>query len=916
MGGVTYEQEKQRAAHLLILFVCTIMIVVLTGESILLGWDKGAIALLFIGLAASWVVHITESIPEEIRLWAYFILSMLAFFFYGIHETSIYDLAPVMIMVIIMYSVTERYSIIRLCVATYFLTMGYDFVFVLGSSLELSPLVVTRTLLHLLLVYMAGYMTKVSMKRRNKEKSQTEEQIAKLEEANRRTEDFLTNVSHELRTPINVVTGITSVMLKNEDNWEKRKDIRAIQTAGQRLFGQIEDILDYTELDTGKIRVSEDTYMISSLVNDIIALNRQKKRENHLELIFDVDAGIPAVLIGDEKKIKKILEHLIDNAYKFTVKGGIYVRIYALRKKYGINLCIQVCDTGIGIKEEELTVIQERYYQSSAGRDRRAGGLGLGLPIVYGMVSALEGFIQLKSKPGEGTTVSVSIPQKVADETPCMAIENRRDLCLACYLRPEICDIPEIRDYYNKTISHMVQGLDMPLHRVFQLDELKKLASMYQLTHVFLGREEYEADRAYFEEMDQNIRVVVITEEDFVLPKNSRVEFLRKPFYSLPLVHILNAKEDEEVQLKEKTMVCPGISVLVVDDEPMNLLVAEGILKNYQMSVTTADSGTKAIALCEEREFDLIFLDHMMPEMDGVETLKKLQKIYDDAGRIPSVIAFTANAVSGAREMFLKEGFDEFISKPIERLELERILRKVLPKSSFMYEEEYESTPSGETEQKHSVEDILQRLHGAGIDTDSGIQYCGGDREFYVELLTKFEKDAEKKKTEISNFFQKEDWRNYQILVHALKSTAKMVGAVSLSENAKAAEMAAKNQDAEYIREHHDPLLSQYDQVAHGIRDILELAEDGPLQVVSEEKAEISRDEMILRLAQLKEGLDTFEADKAEHLMKDLDTMIYGGKPVEELLSEVRQDLEDFEFTSASEKVDALINQVKGGEAE
>lgn len=924
-----YEQEKQRATHLMILLVCTILILLLTGESLLLRWETGAIVLLLLGLGASWVLHITETVPESTRLWMYVTLSMLAFFFYGIHEISMYDLAPLMLMLIILYSITERYSIIRLCVVTYFLTMGYDFLFVPGAFAELSSLAVSRTLFHFVLVYMAGYMTKIVMKRNSKERTNTDNIIAKLEETNRRTEDFLTNVSHELRTPINAVTGITAVMLKKEEDADKRKDIYSIQTAGHRLFSQIGDILDYTEIDTGRMKVSEDVYMISSLINDIIIGNRLSERENAPELIFDIDAGIPAVLLGDEKKIKKILEHLIDNAFKFTKKGGIYVRVYALHKPYGVNLCIRVSDTGVGIAEEELEKIRERFYQSNAGRNRRAGGLGLGLPIVYGMVSAMEGFIQIESTEGRGTTVSVSIPQKVSDEAPGMVVKNREALCLACYLKPEKYTVPEVRDYYNEMISHIVQGMAITLHRVSNMDELERLTSMYQLTHLFIGREEYEEDQSYFETLNQNIKIIVVANSDFVLPQGSRVKVLKKPFYSLPIVNILNAGAEEEVLLKEKRMICPGIKTLIVDDEPMNLMVAEGIFKDYQMRVTTAESGSQAIEICEQEDFDLIFLDHMMPEMDGVETLKRLRKIHADTGRELTVIAFTANAVSGAREMFLREGFDEFVSKPIETLELERILRKVLPKSAISFvDENYkkgskladtkkqeEGTSAGQMLDEHAEEDKISRIERAGIHTQSGIQYCNGDKEFYVELLTKFAKDAKRKKTEINNFFKQEDWGNYAILVHALKSNAKMVGADSLSENAKNLEMAAKNQDAGYVREHHEALLAEYRQVVQCILDVFHLGENGSMQGDKEHGTEISKEELLKRLAELKKGLDTFEADKAEALLFEMSGTIYEGASVGELLYDVRQDVDDFEFASASEKVEAFIKSVEGGEA-
>lgn len=902
-----HEREKQRATHLFILLVCTFMIMALVAESLLLGWEKGAIVLLLLGVVLSWVIHITEKIPESIRLWLYFTLTMLATFFYGIHETSMFDLAPLIIMIIILYSTAEKYSIIRLCVIIYFLIMCYDFVFVLGASVELSPLAVSRICFHFILVYLVGYMTKIMLKRRKKERKTILNKIAELEETNRRTEDFLTNVSHELRTPINAVTGITAVMLKNEEDEAKKKDLFSIQVAGQRLFSQIGDILDYTEIDTGRIKVSEEPYMMLSVINDIIIGNRLSERGNKRELIFDIDVDIPSVLLGDEKKIKKILEHLINNAFKFTKKGGIYVRVYALHKKYGINLCMKVCDTGEGIGEDELVKIKERFYQSNGGRNRRAGGLGLGLPIVYGMVSAMEGFMQIESTVGKGTTVSVSIPQKVFEENPCMVVENPKALCVACYFRLGKCEIPEVRDYYNEMISHMIQGLDMPLHRVSDMDELEKLTTMCQLTHLFIGKEEYEENRTYFEELESDIKVVVVAEDEYALSQGNRAKLLKKPFYSLPIVNILNAETTEEEDLfKEKYMVCEGVKVLVVDDEPMNLMVAEGIFRGYKMSVTTAEGGRNALELCEKEDFDLIFLDHMMPEMDGVETLKRLRKIYTEAGRVPMVIAFTANAVSGAREMFLREGFDEFLSKPVEPLELDRILRKVLPKSSISYVNE---KPGKDLE-----EDIITRFEHIGIQTQSGIQYCCGDRKFYVELLNKFAKDAERKGTEINEFFKKEDFESYTILVHALKSTAKTVGADSLSENAKQLEMAAKNHDINYVREHHAELLAEYRQVVQDILRVLDPDGRKTLQMQQEDKTEIAKEELLQRLTELKEGLDTFEADKAELLIRELNKTAYNGISLEELLYKIGQDVDDFEFASASEKVEDLIKKVEGGE--
>lgn len=933
-----YGQENQRVTHLIVLLCYTILALGLTVESILLGWDLGAVMLILAGLVACWGLHITGKIPEDIRQWIYVVLTMVTFFFYGIHDTSIYDMATLMIVVIIMYISTEKYSIINLCMAVYFFMMFYDFVFIVGRTMEYTSLVISRTLLHLMLVYMAGRLSKIIIHRRRQERKKTNDIVAALEETNRRTEDFLANVSHELRTPINVVTGLTAVMLKNEDNKEKRKDILSVQMAGHRLFSQIEDILDYTEIDTGRIKVTEDTYMISSIVNDIIAGNRMQERENAPEVIFDVDAGIPSLLIGDRRKIKKIINHLLDNAMKFTKKGGVYVRIYALPKEYGINLCIRVSDTGIGIDEENLMKIKERFYQLNGGRNRRAGGLGLGIPIVCGMTTAMEGFLQIESKEEDGTTVSVSIPQKVADALPCMSITNRESLCLGCYLRPEKYAVPEVRNYYNETITHMVRGLDLVLHRVFNLEELEKLVSMYQLTHLFIGKEEYEENKEYFERADKNTEIVVIADDSMVLSGGSRIKQIRKPFCCLPVISMLNAGPAKGTDgLKKECMVCPGVRVLVVDDEPMNLMVAEGILRDYQMQVKTAESGMKALELCDKEKFDLIFLDHMMPEMDGVETLKRLRKMYTEEGETLMVIAFTANAVSSAREMFLREGFDEFVSKPIEELELERVLKKVLPKSSIVFvdkdwhdddrygqdictaekhpeEREADATAERSMEIK-TEEDIFSRLEEFGINTRAGLQYCRGDKEFYRELLAKFAQDASQKEQAIDECWKKEDLMNYRIMVHALKSSAKMIGADSLSESARKAEEAAKKQDMAYIGAHHEELLATYRETAIEMLETPASDSDSPeiTALGNGNDTQISGEEFLQRLNALKDCFDTFEADRAEILIAEMSSMVYGGMPVEELLRDIREDVDEFEFRKASEKVQALMESMEGG---
>lgn len=897
-GYFMYEKEKQRENHLIVLLVYTFFSLILTGESLLLGWEVGAIVLLLTALIGSWVIYITDMVSGGMRLWLYFALTMISCFFYGIHQTSVFDLAPLMILIMILFSVTEKSSIIRLCVITYYLTMCYDFIFVLKHAIELTTLTVTRTLLHLGLVLVSGCLVNLVLKRRKSERVYSDKKIEKLEETNRRVEDFLANVSHELRTPINAVTGISTVMLQKEEEQEKREQLSSVQMAGKRLFGQIEDILDYTEIDTNKIRLSEENYTPSLVVSDLVS-EHWEKEEKQPELLFDYDTKIPPVLLGDERKIRKILKHLVDNAMKFTQEGGVYVRIFSLKKSYGINLCIEVSDTGVGIAKDELERITERFYQTSTGRNRKVGGLGLGLSIVYGMVRVMNGFMRIESEEGRGTTVTVSIPQQVAEENPEKPLINNKNLCVACFLMTEKYKVPQVREYYNKMIAHMVKQFDILLHRVTNRDELEQLLEVTPVTHLFVGEEEYRVNKNYLEMIDSKVRIVVVAGKNIILPQEKRIEIIRKPLCTQSVLNILKEKESDLSKRKKRKMICPGIKVLVVDDEPMNLTVAKGIFENYQMIVKTVISGKEAIAACEKERFDIIFLDHMMPEMDGIETLKQLRKMQKESGQEYIIVAFTANAVSGAKKMFMEEGFDEFVSKPIETMTLERVLCKVLPKSSITYV----------SEEKEAVKADERKTN---FDRNAGLQYCRGDEMFYRELLAQFHSESVKKRQMIEADYEQKNMEDYRIRVHALKSTAKMIGAENLSDLAKDLEMAAKEKDWDFIEKNHKEVLDQYAAAVVEIGSLLGT-------VLEEEEfsvTQINSEKLLEELMLLMEKLRAYEIDEAEKIIQKLQHIKCANLLGKELIEDIKQDVTDFEFDRALNKTEKLYKRVERGECE
>ena len=816
------KNDNFQASHLMLLIGYSILAVILVVESFLMGWEKWALIPITIGMFFSWIFHIRQLLSTNARLWFYAILMMFSFFFYGIHQTSTFDLAVVMAGIMVLYTLTGKKALINFAVITYYLSMGYEITVMALSGEEFDSLIISRTVMHCLIIFLIGWFSKAIIDKWTQVLDKSKDEIVMLTDATNRLNDFLANVSHELRTPVNAVIGLTGICIDKEDKEDIRRDMIAVRNAGRKVAEQIGDILDYSEIDRKNIVVNNEDYMLSSILNDLVTEIREYKSKD-VELIIDVDPSIPSVMNSDATKIKKILRALISNGLKYTHDGGVYVRISCEAQDYGVNLSIEVTDTGIGMSEEELERVYERFYQVDSGRARLGGGLGLGLSIVSGFVSLLGGFMIIKSKPDVGTTVHVSLPQTVVDASSCMSVNNPDKLCLGAFLHFEKFENPVVREYYNSMVLNIVNGLGIQMHRVDNTDNLKRLKESLPMTHLFVGEEEYCSDIELMEELAKDMIVVVVANQDFTLPAKSNARILEKPFYCFPVTTILNTDINTRVKEGGKLRL-NGVRALVVDDEPMNLVVGKSIFKRYGMVVSTATSGPESIDICREKQFDIIFMDHMMGGMDGVEAMKKIRGDVTGLDNNVPIVALTANAMSSAKQMFLSEGFDGFVSKPIEIEELERVLKQVLPKSllSFEYEDEEGNSYIGEEEKEEpetketiikepEKKTLAEKLEGSKIDVEAGLKYCLGDEEFYNTLLIQFANEASEKIPALMDFYEQKDWGNYEIIVHALKSTSKMIGAMELSEEALKLEKAAKEKKESYIFDNHDHVMSVYE---------------------------------------------------------------------------------------------------------
>ena len=514
---------------------------------------------------------------------------------------------------------------------------------------------------------------------------------------------FLSNMSHEIRTPINAVLGMNEMILRECSDKQLLSYASNIQSSGKTLLFLINDILDMSKIESGKMEIVRVEYEPENLIMDLWNVIFLRAQEKGLDISFTLDETLPRIMFGDDVRIKQIVTNLLTNAVKYTPQGGIAMHVaYERRGEGQIALIISVKDTGMGIRKEDMGKLFESFQRLDEEKNRNIEGTGLGMNITMSLLKLMDGEMKVESEYGQGSEFTVTIPQRI------------------------VCDEPV-----------------------------------------------------------------------------GNFEAIRK-------------RREQNLAQKQQTFEAPEASVLVVDDNSMNLTVFKSLLKRTKMRITTADSGSRCLELVQKERYHIIFMDHMMPEMDGIETLHEIRKLSDSPNIDTPVIVLTANALSGAREGYLKEGFADFLTKPIDGDLLEQTTEKYLPKELVIRAKVDRRQSKGE-----SVKTDHEKYLQYGIFIENGLSHAKGDAEMYLELVRMFIREREKQE-ELNRFRSEQNMKDYAIRVHGLKGNARTLGAEQLADIAFEHEKQSKADNVEYVNRHFAQLLEIWESTLEGFEKYVE----------------------------------------------------------------------------------------------
>lgn len=617
-----------------------------------------------------------------------------------------------------------------------------------------------------------------------------------IEHAAQMKSDFLANMSHEIRTPMNAVIGMAEMALREDLPSAARGYIGQIISSGKTLLTIINDILDFSKIDAGKMVIEEEEYEPMSLINDVANIINTRIGEKDVELILDISPDLPRKLIGDIDRIKQVIINLSNNAVKFTRQGQVVLKVgYHRISPDAVRMDIAIQDTGIGIKKEDIDKLFKAFQQLDSKRNRNIEGTGLGLAIAHRIVTLMGGDIWVESEYEKGSEFTFWIPQKIADEKPSVVVREKEKIVAAGLVSNGF-----LRDHIEKDMVH----LGIPYFSLESEDELQAIVEK-NVTYFFVGQGMFSTKVEEFVKNNPHITAVLMIDFRNTVKLNiNNLLIVKKPVYVLNIASLFNG-EDVNTGFAGSNhddfdFIAPEAEILIVDDNAINLTVAEGLLEPLRMKISTASSGKEAVEMISEKLYDLIFMDHMMPEIDGVETTHIIRRFHREYDNVP-IIALTANAVSGTKEMFIREGMNDFVAKPIEMRTMLSKLKTWLPKHKIKKVFEVANEETGQKEIKGVVID--------GLDTEFAMKLLGSEKLFWA-VLKDYYQVIDKKSKMIKQLEVAEDWKAYTIEVHALKSASKQIGAIELAEKAANMEMAGNEKNSLLIHQCTDEMLQQY----------------------------------------------------------------------------------------------------------